>query len=198
MAGFLAVTGVFLWNSYRHYGNPFHDPNSKYFFWAESASEMYALQRVDAANGRPNIVAENLADQTLQKFLERWCPDAEKLKRLRDLARTQRVWLDGEFDILPNGRRYLAEHSWAQIFSRIRDGIGIVYERNAYHPNGSAKYLAILGCTALLCFGISAARWPTKAWQDIRAMTFPALFAMGSIAGSILLYAWWGWVSNRN
>ncbi len=203
LLGFLAVTGSFLRNSYRAYGSPFYDPNSRYYFWAESPNEMGALQTVYLAYRKPEINRFNYQDPRMLAFLPKWEPDpARRDYLLKTAAAGGWTVLDGEWDILPSFKNWRKSHTlkdatdriWRGFFDK-KDGL---FPHNASHRNGYFDFVAIFALGAILVLALMLAHCHRTLIAALRENWISILFAVGSICGSLLLYAWWGQISNRN
>ncbi len=200
--GFLLITGVFLFNSWKHYGSPFYDANSRYYFWAENSGEMAALQGTKMAIIKPQVTKEQLSHPQLMKYLPIWAKDPAVARQIVRKARAgQTVMLEGRYDILPGRRNYFRDHTLADAWQRIWDGLtgehGILLH-NFRHPNGYGIYVVLFGSMALAALLLAFLWDPRGIWSAVRRNLFPILFAGGSIIGCMLLYAWWAPVSNRN
>ena len=118
--GFLTITAPLLWNSVRVFGNPFYDPNTKVYFWAETPNEMAALQKFDLAQQMPVLDARLLAEPLVQEFLPKWVDDPALLDRLRArVLAGESVPLSGEFDVLPSLGQWWRRHSVGEAIDRI-------------------------------------------------------------------------------
>ena len=199
LAGFLAVAGTYMVKSYRWYGSFFYDPNSRYYLWAESPEEMFAMQRTGLATGKPHLGAQQIADPDVIPFLKKWVPDDGRRQQFEDLAKKQDVVLEGEWDILPGFKNYAKSHSLGEALKRLGDGYYELWDHNHDHPDGYGPYVIALFLGALV-LGF---------WRGIRAGAagrkillarygWAALLAISSVGISLTLYAWWASVSNRN
>ncbi len=203
LAGFLAVTGTFLRNTVRTYGSPFYDPNTRYYFWAESPGEMGALQVVYLAYRKPQIDQFNYKDPRLLAFLPKWEPDAARRDYLLSTAAAGGVTpLEGEWDILPGARNWFKNHTWKDALDRVwrgffdkRDGL---YFHNLTHRNDYFYYVEVLCCAMVFLLVVTLFYRRKELGAALKKNILPILFAVGCIFGNLLLYAWWAEISNRN
>jgi hypothetical protein len=195
---FLLVTAWFLWNTHRNYGSPFYDPNSRYYFWAESAEEMGAMQKTDLAWSKPYLNRNSIVLPEIEKWLPVWA-GPEKAQRIRDRALAGRkVSLAGPYDVLPGKDNYFARHSLWDAAQRIWDGTLFMLRRNMEHRDRYGEPLLWLAGEALIA-GLLLFAGREESWRSrLRRIGWPALFAAASICGCLLLYGWWASVSNRN
>lgn len=123
-AGFLLITAEYLIHSQREYGSAFYDPNTRYYFWAESAEEMTALQHLGLAVWKPVFTPHHLDDELVMAYLKKWAPEEALQKKITALAKSgQNVILEGEYDVLPSARHWLERHRRSEIFERIWNGL---------------------------------------------------------------------------
>jgi hypothetical protein len=199
LTGFLAVTGIFFWNSVRAFGSPLYDPNTQVYFWADSPEEIDALHVLRLAQRRPAIDAEMLESPVLQKYLSIWAGDSDVIERLRArVAAGERVALEGEFAILPSARNYFRRHSWSEAAARVASGVTSLLARNFAHRNGYGRHLAVWIGTATALALLAAISVPSAFWRQVSSARWPIAFAGANIAGNVLLYGWWGELSDRN
>jgi hypothetical protein len=198
-AGFLAVTAPLLWNSARVFGNPFYDPNTKVYFWAESPNEMAALHEFDLAQQKPVLDARLAAVPLVQEFLPKWVEDPALLERLRSrVLAGESVPLAGDFNVLPSFSHWWHRHSIGDAVERTWNGLTRMLARNFVHRNGYGRHLGVWLGLALIA-GIAAliAR-PREMGRAAFAARFAILFIALNIGGNLLLYGWWAQVSDRN
>lgn len=207
VAGFLTITGNYMYHSWKYYGSPMYDPNSQYYFWAESPGEMGALQEVNLAFEKPSLNVFNILSPRVEYHLEHhWLPDAAKRNALRNLVEAQgklgRVILEGEWDILPTAKKWWQTHSFQDAVDRIWGGFfdrerGI-FPRNSTHRNGYFWYLEVFACVALGGLIMVGCLKPHILLRDLKSNLLPILFATGSILASLTFFAWWSQISSRN
>lgn len=122
-AAFFAVTGVYLRNSLREYGSALYDPNTRYYFWAESPREMLAMQHLGLAIWKPRFDKDDLDSPLVMEFLPKWAADpvirAEIVQRA---SQGESVILEGRYDVLPGFRNWIATHSLRDAWSRLYTG----------------------------------------------------------------------------
>lgn len=195
---FLAVTGTFLWNTSRHYGSPFYDPNSRYYFWAGSPEEMGAMQKTALAWEKPYVNRFSAVTPELEKWLSVWAGPA-KAKRILDRAIAgHKVPLSGAYDILPSRKHYFAQHSLSDAMSRLSDGTKFMLMRNLEHRDGYGRPLLWLwGEAAVVGIALAVRRWAHFV-SLVAKIRWPVFFALASVFGCFALYGWWAPVSNRN
>lgn len=195
---YLGLMAPFMWNTYRTFGSPIYDPNNRIYFWASSADEMDALQQIDLAQQRPALDAAALATPQIQKYLPIWAGEELAAELRRRVESGERVLLEGRYDILPGSRRFLREHGLAGALDRMGRGTLAILERNLHHRNGYGRHLLVWTGTALvvaLCALLLArSRWLER-WKPAR---HAILFVGLNLAGNLLLYGFFSYVSNRN
>jgi hypothetical protein len=92
---------------------------------------------------------------------------------------------------IPSLGKYLREHSAAQIWGRLRNGVRETF-RVAARSYGYLKYAGIYALAALLL----AVLRPRRSWELIRSQPVLLLFWLSWFAGYLLLYAWWTPIDN--
>ena len=198
VAGFLAVTAPLLWNSARVFGNPFYDPNTEVYFWAETPNEMAALHEFDLAQQRPVLDARSMGVPLVQEFLPKWIDDPALLARLR--ARVllgESIPLSGEFDVLPSLGQWWRRHSVGEAIDRIRNGTMHMLGRNFIHRNGYGRHLAAwlsLALVAVLAALIARPRETARAAFAARFRSVLSFSISAESSCSMLV----GAVSDRN
>ncbi len=224
LVAFFSVTGVYLYNSYREYGNPAYDPNTRYYFWAESSQEMGAMQKTGLAYGKPKLSPAMAHDELLGTFMKKWVPDDALREEILERARKgETVNLEGKYDILPSFKHWAAAHSFNEAMERIWGGLisgdgeqvpaqpkstpasGLLHPgkfsvigRNSEHSNGYWSFLALFffGAVITLVLAIIFAR--KKVWRTALDQWIPLAFIIASLLVPLITYGWWAQVSNRN
>jgi hypothetical protein len=199
VAGFLAVTAPLLWNSVRTFGNPFYDPNTKVYFWAESPDEMAALHEFDLAQQKPALDARLMREPLVREFLPKWAGDPARLERLRArVLAGESVPLEGEFNILPGFSQWWTRHSIGEAVSRTWRGLADVVGRNFIHRNGYGRHLAVWLGLAFIAGASALIARPREFTRAASGARFAIAFIVLNIGGNLLLYGWWAQVSDRN
>lgn len=204
LLGFLLVTGVYLYRSYDYYGKAIYEPNTTYYFWADSDDEMFAMQDLEVSERKPEFNRRNISNPSLQYYLaEKWLPDPIRRAELLKLVETQgRVTLEGEWDILPTSKYWIRHHNFKDAVDRFWNGFfseetGMIY-RNATHRDGYFWYLIVFGSAALVGAGLMFVLKRAEFIFQLKENAIALVFAMGTILGNFVLYAWWAQISSRN
>lgn len=223
-AGFLVVTGPFLLKSWRAYGSPLYDPNTKYYLWVDSPPEMRALQHLELATRKPELNEANLREPLVQHFLPKWLPDeARRAELLTKVAREKVVVLEGEWEILPTARSWMKAHGLAGFLHRVWQGIAghhpgssnsvsnavvpsadeLVAQRgmlwhNFRHPNRYIWHLIIFGSAAAGGLLLMLLMRRRECCDAIRRCGMPVFFAAGSLAANLLAMGFWCYMANHN
>lgn len=204
VAGFLLIAGVHMFHSWKFYGSPMYDPNSRYYLWGDSPEEMAALQDTDLAERKPSLNKFNIQSPLLMKYLEqKWLPDpVRRAELLKLVEEKQFVLLEGEWDILPGFKNWRANHTLQDAIDRIWNGFmdpqdGLYYH-NLTHRNNYFYYVLafIFGAAGSLLLMLIFK--PKVLWAAILENIPGILFALGSIIGSLVFYAWWAHMSRSN
>ena len=207
LGAFLAVTGLYLVRSWAAYGSPVYSPHSRYYFLADSAEESYAMEALNLSAQKPALTVHNLHSPRIAHYLEtKWLPDPVRRAELEALVQAAgedgEVILEGAWDILPTAGQWWRTHGWREAVDRLWNGFfdeeqGI-WPRNVHHRNGYFWYLQAFGGMAIGSGLLMLVLKPTVVKRDFRANVLPILWAAGSLGISLLFYAWWAPVSDRN
>ena len=136
---FLLVAGTFMFNSYREYGSPFYDPNTRYYFWGENPGEMGALQRLGLASSKPHLGVEDLSDPLVLEFLPKWVPDPSlRDEMINAVKQDGRLVLEGKYDILPSFKKWTAAHTTGDAWRRV--WIGLVGDSDSPEAIAERRY----------------------------------------------------------
>lgn len=221
LAAFFFVTGIYLYHSWREYGSPFYDPNTRYYFWAESPQEMGAMQKTGLSRARPRLGPLTIKDESVQKFLPKWAPDETFREEIIRRTSSGDVMLEGRYDILPGYRHWRATHSFTDALARIWGGLyrnneaaiggrtqaatGFfhpgnmsVIGRNMSHPNGYWPYFALFFLGAVITATLASV-FSGKAFFLVLVRNWiPVAFVLAALTVPMITFGWWAQVSNRN